>query len=65
MKVKITRSPLGAIQGLSLNHYRIGEVYDLPPPLAEYLVMEHYAILEMRDQDKPPVPVEQERRRRT
>ncbi len=64
MKVRITRQPRGVVQGLSLSYYRLGEVYDLPPSLAEYLVMEEYAIFEMRDQDRPPVPVEQERRRR-
>ena len=64
MKVRIVRRPQGVIQGVSLKYYRTGEVYDLPPALAEYLVMEQYAILEMRDPDKPPVPVDVERRRR-
>ena len=64
MKVKITRRPMGLINGVSLKYYRPGEVYDLPPTLAEFLVMEDYAILEMRDYDKPAVPVEVERRRR-
>jgi hypothetical protein len=64
MKVKITRRPQGFIHGVSLKYYRPGEVYDLPPTLAEFLVMENYAILEMRDHDKPPVAVEVERRRR-
>ena len=64
MKVKITRQPIGRIQGMSLNHYRAGEVYDLPPSLAEYLVMEKYAIVEMRDRERPPVPIAEERRGR-
>jgi hypothetical protein len=64
MRVKITKRPQGVIQGVALKHYRIGEVYDLPPSLAEYLVMEQYAILEMRDPDRPPVPVDVDRRRR-
>jgi hypothetical protein len=63
MKVRITRQPIGVIHGVSLKYYRLGEVYELPPPLAEYLVMENYAILEMRDRDKPPMPVEVDRRR--
>ncbi len=63
MKVKITRQPYGAVQGLSLNYYRTGEVYDLPPSLAEYLVVQHYAIFEMRHSDKAPGPIERERRR--
>ena len=64
MKVRIIRQPIGMIQGLLLNRYRPGEVYELPSSLAEYLVMEDYAMLEMRDRDKPPVPVAEERRRR-
>ena len=64
MKVKITRQPLGMIQGVALNHYRTGEVYELPPSLAEYLVLKKYAIFEMRDPFKPPVPVAEDRRRR-
>ena len=64
MKVRITRQPLGVIQGVSLKYYRQGEVYDLPPPLAEYLVMEKCAIFEMRDRERVPVPVEFDRRRR-
>ena len=61
MRVRIKRQPLGVIQGMSLKHYRPGEVYELPPSLAEYLVMEDFAILEMRDRE---VPVQHERRRR-
>ena len=64
MRVRITRQPPGLVHGLSLKHYRAGEVYELPPPLAEYLVMEQFAIVEMRDRDKPAVPVAQDRRRR-
>jgi hypothetical protein len=64
MRVRITRQPLGIVQGVSLKHYRPGEVYELPPPLAEYLVIERYAIFEMRVRDKPPVPIAEERRRR-
>ena len=64
MKVKITRQPRGMINGVSLKYYRLGEVYDLPPTLAEFLVMEDHAIIEMRDRDRPAVSVEVERRRR-
>ncbi len=45
------RQPHGVVQGVSLRNYRPGEVYDIPPTLADYLVMENYAILEMRDRD--------------
>ena len=62
MRVKITRQPIGMIQGMSLNYYRPGEVYELPPSLAEYLVMEKYAIVEMRDREKQQGPAGEERR---
>jgi len=64
MKVKITRQPRGMIHGVSLNYYRQGQVYDLPPSLAEFLVMEDHAIIEMRDRERPSMPVDVERRRR-
>ena len=64
MKVRITRQPFGMIEGVSLHHYRPGVVYEMPPLLAEYLVMERYGIFEMRDRDKPPERVAEERRRR-
>jgi hypothetical protein len=60
MRVRIVRQPHGTISGVSLSSYRTGEVYDIPAALAEYLVMESYAIFEMRDRDRP---VEVERRR--
>ena len=63
MRVRITRQPVGVIHGISLNYYRPGEVYDLPQSLAEYLVMEEYAMIEMRDRERQ-TPVVEERRRR-
>ena len=63
MRVRITRQPVGVIHGISLNYYRPGEVYDLPQSLAEFLVMEEYAMIEMRDRERQ-IPVVEERRRR-
>jgi len=66
MRVRITRQPIGMVQGMSLNYYRAGEVYDLAPSLAEYLIMEKFAIVEMRNQERNPAPhFGEERRRRT
>ena len=62
MRVRITRQPSGIVQGMSLNYYRPGEVYELPTSLAEYLVMEDYAIVEMRDRTKQHEPIAEERR---
>ena len=64
MRVRIIRQPYGTVSGISLSSYRPGEVYDIPAILAEYLVVEHFAILEMRDRDRPAVAVEVDRRRR-
>lgn len=64
MRVRIIRQPIGMIQGMSLKYYRTGEVYELPPSLAEFLVMEHYAMVEMRDPRGAAMPVDEERRRR-
>jgi hypothetical protein len=64
MKVKIIREPRGAINGASLKNYRPGEVYDIPSNLAECLVMEKFAIFEMRDRDRSRVPVAVERRKK-
>ena len=64
MRVKIVRQPHGTVSGVSLNAYRAGEVYDIPAMLAEYLVVEEFAIFEMRDSHREPVEVAVERRRR-
>ena len=58
------RQPHGSVSGVSLSAYRPGEVYDIPAMLAEYLVVEELAILEMRDSNREPVEVAVERRRR-
>ncbi len=61
MKVRIIREPLGTLNGSALSGYRIGEVYDLPVIVADYLVVEGFAIVEMR-QRHVKVPVAAERR---
>jgi hypothetical protein len=64
MRVRITRQPTGMVQGMSLSYYRPGEVYELPPSLAEYLVMEKYAMVEMRARErKPSMALTEDRRR--
>ena len=44
----MTRQPAGNINGVSLRHYHPGQTYDLPVTLAEYLVIEGFALFEMR-----------------
>lgn len=48
VKVRIVRQPTGRIDGISLKHYHPGQTYEVPPALANYLVIEGYAIVEMR-----------------
>ena len=42
------RQPGGCVNGVSLEYYHPGRTYDMPAALAEYLVLEGYALLEMR-----------------
>ena len=46
--VRVIRQPQGVIDGIQLGHYRPGQTYDLAPSLADYLVLEGCALLEMR-----------------
>jgi hypothetical protein len=62
MRVRIIRQPQGTVSGVSLRSYRPGEVYDISSTLADYLILEEYAILEMRNRESR-VPVAVERRR--
>ena len=48
MKVRITRKPFGTVSGLDLCHYREGGTYEMDASLAEYLVLEGFAVIEMR-----------------
>jgi hypothetical protein len=48
VRIRIIRKPFGSVNGLDLGHYRQGSIYDMDPSLAEYLVLEGFAALEMR-----------------
>jgi hypothetical protein len=48
VRIRIIRKPSGSVNGLDLGRYRQGSIYDMDPVLAEYLVMEGFAALEMR-----------------
>jgi hypothetical protein len=63
VKVRILRQPKGTIQGIALKAYHPDRVYDLAPALAEFLIAEGYALLEMR-RDAAPQLAEPERRNR-
>jgi hypothetical protein len=52
MKVRITREPKGTVDGMSLHYYHAGEAYDVTPQLAQYLVAEGFASIEMRQRQR-------------
>jgi hypothetical protein len=54
VKIRIVRQPPGTVFGVILSTYHVGQTYDVAPTLAQYLVLEGYAIFEMRsDSDRP------------
>jgi hypothetical protein len=63
MRVRILRQASGQVNGISLTDYKLGQVYDVSPTLADYLVAEELAMFEMRNPKAPPQPVEVERRK--
>jgi hypothetical protein len=52
MRVRIVKKAGGTTNGIALDRYHPGQVYDLGAGLAEYLVAEGVAIVEMRDQER-------------
>lgn len=48
MQVRMVKQPSGFMDGVSLKSYRVGRCYDLPATLAGYLVVEGFAVIEMR-----------------
>ena len=61
--VKILRHTTDSVDGISLAHYLPGRVYDLPPLIADYLVMQGFAIFEMRRRQRSHRARPHERRR--
>ena len=61
--VKILRRATGQVDGISLTNYLPGRVYEVPPLLADYLVMQGYAIVEMRRRQRSRRLRPNERRR--
>jgi hypothetical protein len=46
--ISVMRQPSGSVDGISLGYFRVGRTYELDPLLAQYLVLEGYAVIEMR-----------------
>ena len=63
MRVRIIRQPTGVIDGVSLHFYHAGEAYDMTPELAEYLVAEGFASIEMRQRQRSSRLRDNDRRR--
>ena len=63
MRVRINRAPRGVVDGMSLHYYHAGEAYDVAPELAEYLVAEGFASIEMRRRERSSRPRMNDRRR--
>jgi hypothetical protein len=61
LKVRIVRQPSGSVHGVSLRSYRLGCVYDVPETLAAYLVIQDFAVIEMRTADDPDSAVRERR----
>jgi hypothetical protein len=57
------RQPRGVVDGMALHYYHAGEAYDLAPELAEYLVAEGFASIEMRQRERSSRPRVHDRRR--
>ena len=63
VRIRIIVQPRGFVDGVSLRHYMVGQVYDVSAALAEYLVAEGCAQFEMRSQQRSRRPRPNERRR--
>jgi hypothetical protein len=48
MLVRILKAPTGIIDGFDVRNLKVGTVYDLPISLASLLIVEEYALSEMR-----------------
>jgi hypothetical protein len=48
MRVTIIESPEGDINGMNAEQWQVGQIYDLSPGVASVLIVEGYAVLEMR-----------------
>jgi hypothetical protein len=55
MLVRILKNPSGIIDGFDVGTLKVGWVYDLPTSVASLLIVEEYALAEMRvSQGRPP-----------
>ncbi len=50
MRLRILTRPIGSIDGVSLDQFRVGEVYELGTPVACVFLAEQWAELVLEDQ---------------
>jgi len=62
--VRIVRQPTGTVNGIALYQYRLGRCYEINPAIGDYLVLNGFAIIEMRRQDRSRRLRETDRRRK-
>ena len=62
MKVRIVKRPVEVLDGVELNKYAPGLVYDVSRELAEYLVLQGFAKFEMRRTSRPTLKAKGDRR---
>ena len=62
MKVRIVKRPAETLDGVELNKYAPGLVYDVSRELAEYLVLQGFAKFEMRRTSRPTLKEKDDRR---
>jgi hypothetical protein len=63
VKIIIIKKPTGILEGVALDHYRVGQVYDVPASLANYLVADRFAMFESRDASHQEARTPDRRRR--
>ena len=62
MKVRIVKRPAETLDGVALDKYAPGVVYDVSREVAEYLVLEGFAKFEMRRTTRPGLKQKEDRR---
>jgi hypothetical protein len=50
--VRIVKQPQGTAEDFALRGYRVGQCYDLPATVAFYLIVNDYAVAELRKQPR-------------
>lgn len=52
VKVRIIQQPSGTVDGISLDDFQVGHSYELTPPIADYLVLSGFAIVDLRGHNR-------------